>query len=47
MPMYTCQLWYRYTQPGIRRIPVAYGNAYGMLHSGRQGFAYTKLPILS
>jgi len=32
MPMYACQLWSKYTQTGMKRLRVAYSNAYRIMH---------------
>ena len=32
MPMYACQLWSKYTQTSMKRLRVAYNNAYRIIH---------------
>ena len=32
MPMYACQLWSKYTQTSMKRLPAAYNNAYRIMH---------------
>jgi len=32
MPMYTCQLWSKYTQTSMKRLRAAYKNAYRIIH---------------
>jgi len=32
MPMYACQLWSKYTQTSMKRLRVAYNNAYRIMH---------------
>ena len=31
-PLYTCQLWSRHTARGLRKLYVAYNNAFRMMH---------------
>jgi len=32
MPIYSCQLWSKYTQVSMKRLRAAYNNAYGIMH---------------
>ena len=32
MPMYACQLWSKYTQTSMKRLRIAYHNAYRVMH---------------
>jgi len=49
MPIYACQLWSKYTQTSLKRLEVAYNNAYRIMHFVPRNvsvLAYIKLTLM-